>query len=142
MTTAVLDTNVVVQSLIGSPDSASARTLDALYDGRFRFVYSPDTIDELLAVLTVPHIRVRHGLSDDEILEFVASLVACGERVDGTATVPARIVGDATDVKFVAAAEASGADYLVTNDHRHLLRLRSHGPTFIVTPADFLRRLV
>jgi predicted nucleic acid-binding protein len=54
VTTAILDTNVVVQALIGSRRSASARVLDAYYEGRFRFCYSPDTLDELLAVLTVP----------------------------------------------------------------------------------------
>ena len=141
MTTAVLDTNVIVQALIGSPASASARVLDAYYDGRFRLAYSPDTLDELLAVLTVSHIRDRHGFSDDEVLEFVASLLQHGERFDGTTPIPADIVGDATDAKFLSVAEESRADYLVTNDHRHLLRLKSHGPTRLVTPAEFLRRL-
>ncbi|HEX6985800.1 MAG TPA: putative toxin-antitoxin system toxin component, PIN family [Planctomycetaceae bacterium] len=141
VTVAVLDTNVLVQALIGSPESASARVLDAYYDGRFRLAYSPDTLDELLAVLTVSHIRDRHGLSDDEILDFVASLLPYGERFEGTTRVAAGIVGDATDAKFLSLAEEAGADYLVTNDHRHLLRLTSHGRTRLVTPAEFLRRL-
>jgi predicted nucleic acid-binding protein len=41
MTLAVLDTNVVVQSLISSPRTASAQVLDAFYDGRFEIAYSP-----------------------------------------------------------------------------------------------------
>lgn len=45
------------------------------------------------------------------------------------------------DTKFLALAEDARADYLVTNDHRHLLHLRSHGQTQIVTPAAFLRQL-
>lgn len=79
MIRAILDTNVLVQSVIGSPDAASARTLDAAYHGEFRILYSPDTLDELLAVLMVPSIRDRHGMSDDEILEFVASLLVRAE---------------------------------------------------------------
>lgn len=141
MTTAILDTNVPVQSLIGSPHAASARVIDAYFDGRFRLCYSPDTLDELLAVLTVPYIRDRHGLTDDEILDFVAALLPYGERFEGTDPVPADIAGDATDAKFLSLAVESRADFLVTNDRRHLLPLKSHGPTRIVTPADFLRRL-
>lgn len=36
MITAILDTNVVVQSLISSPRTASARTLDAYFDNDHR----------------------------------------------------------------------------------------------------------
>lgn len=141
VTVAVLDTNVFVQALIGSPVSASARTLNALFDGQFRLAYSPGTVDELLAVLAVPHIRERHGLTDDEVLEFVAAVIACGERFKGAAAVSAGLVGDATDTKFLAVAEESGAEFVVTNDHRHLLRLKSHGSAVVVTPTEFLRRL-
>lgn len=76
MIRAILDTNVVVQSLISSPPAASARVLDAYYDS-----------------------------------------------------------------KFLDLAEASDADYLVTNDRRHLLGLKRHHRTEIITPAEFLRRL-
>jgi hypothetical protein len=41
MISAILDSNVVVQSLISSATSASARALEAYYDERFRLVYSP-----------------------------------------------------------------------------------------------------
>jgi len=138
---AVLDTNVLVQALIGAPESSSARVVDALFDGRFRLAYSMGTVDELLSVLAVPHIRARHGLSDDELLEFVAAVIACGERFEGAAAVPAGIVGDVTDTKFLAVAEESAAGFVVTNDHRHLLRLKQHGAAMVVTPADFLRGL-
>lgn len=141
MIVAVLDTNVVVQALIGSPESASAETLAALFDGRFRLAYSTGTVDELISVLALPHIRERHGLSDDELLEFVAAVIECGERFEGTAAVPAGIVGDVTDTKFLAVAEESGAGFVVTNDHRHLLRLKRHGAAMVVTPGEFLRGL-
>ena len=75
MTTAVLDTNVVVQSLIGLPRSASARVLDEFYDGGFHLAYTSETIDELIEVLLLPRMQDMHGLSDDEVLEFVTSLL-------------------------------------------------------------------
>jgi predicted nucleic acid-binding protein len=56
-------------------------------------------------------------------------------------TVPTNIARDATDTKFLGLAQVAQADYLVTNDRRHLLRLKHYGRTKIVTPAQFLREL-
>lgn len=138
---AVLDTNVVVQAVISSPPAASARVLDAYYESKFELVYSPDTLDEWIEVLLVPRIRQRHGMSDDEVLEFVASLLVHSKRFTPEIAVSATIPRDATDAGLLALAAESGADYLVTNDHRHLLRLRRYQRTLIITPAAFLRRL-
>lgn len=55
--------------------------------------------------------------------------------------VSATIPRDLTDAKWLALATASDADYLVTNDRRHLLRLRRFGRTQIVTPRAFLREV-
>jgi uncharacterized protein len=141
MIRAILDTNVVVQSVISSPPAASARVLDAYYDLKFRFVYSPSTLDEFLNVLLLPSIRARHEMSDGELLEFAASLLVNADRYDAGQAVPASLTRDVTDSKFLALAEASDADYLVTNDRRHLLGLKRHRRTEIVTPTEFLRRL-
>jgi putative PIN family toxin of toxin-antitoxin system len=143
MTVAVLDTNVLVQSLISSPRSASARVLDAYYDGRFRLAYTDETVDELIEALTIPRIQEMHGLSADEVLEFVASLLALADphQVDRDSAVPAGIPRDVTDRNFLTLTEQSSADYLVTNDRRHLLRLRRFARAHIVTPAEFLRQL-
>lgn len=54
--------------------------LDAYDDGRFRLAYTPETVDELVDALTIRRIRDRHGLTDDEVLEFVASLLVRGIR--------------------------------------------------------------
>jgi predicted nucleic acid-binding protein len=67
MTTAVLDTNVIVQSAFGSPRSASHRVMRALDAGRFRAVFSPAALDELVDVLLLPQIRARHGWTDDQV---------------------------------------------------------------------------
>ena len=141
MTTAILDTNVLVQSFISSRRSASVRTLEACYDGRFRLVYSPDSLDEVLDVLMLPQIRDRHGMNDTELLDFIASLLVDADRFSGAAQVSAEITRDVTDTKFLALAAESAADYPVTNDRRHLLPLKQYGETRIVTPSQFLRKL-
>lgn len=141
MTTAILDTNVVVQSLIGSANSASVRTREALYDGRFQLLYSPATLDELLDVLMLEAIRERHGLSDTEILDFVASVLVDAQRFAGVVDVSATLTRDVTDTKFLSLASESQADYIVTNDRRHLLPLKQFDQTRIVTPYQFLEEL-
>jgi putative PIN family toxin of toxin-antitoxin system len=114
MTTAILDTNVLVQAVISSPRSASARTLDALFQDRFQLVCSPEVIDEWLAVLSLPRMRARHGMTDDELLEFLAAILVNAERHPGEADVSARLVRDVTDTKLLSLAIESQADYLVT----------------------------
>jgi putative PIN family toxin of toxin-antitoxin system len=141
MTTAILDTNVFVQAAIGSPRSASTRCLRAYDAGRFRLLFSPATLDELLAVLLVPGIRARHGWSDDEIQRFVLSLLPDADLYAGEYPVSVQLTRDLSDTKFLALAEEASADYLVTNDRRHLLPLRNHGATSILTPSQFLGAL-
>jgi hypothetical protein len=41
MITAILDTNVFVRAAIHHPRSASVRTLDAYYDGKYQLILSP-----------------------------------------------------------------------------------------------------
>jgi predicted nucleic acid-binding protein len=117
--------------------------LDAYYDQRFRIAYTAATVDELIDVLNLPRIREMHGFSDDEVLIFVASLLAGAEPypIEAAGAVSADIPRDLTDTKFLALAKSADADKLVTNDRRHLLRLRRFGRTQIVTPAAFLREL-
>jgi predicted nucleic acid-binding protein len=84
MITAVLDTNIFLQHLISSPRSASVRT----FDGHFRIAYSPAMVDELLDVLMLPRIHDRHGLTDAEVLEYLAALFVSGGHARLTAHHP------------------------------------------------------
>ncbi len=141
MIRAIGDTNVLVQATLGSPRSASARTVDAYLDRKYQIVFSPQTVEELLHVLSTPGIRARSGWSEDQVLEFVVSLMADVAYFIEQQAISASTTRDQTDVKFLSLAAVSKADYLVTNDRRHLLRLRRFGRTRIVTPTRFLRVL-
>ena len=140
MMIAVLDTNVLVQAAI-SARGASFQVVKAHLEGQYEQAFSQNTLEELARALTIPRIRARHGWSDTEIREFV-QLLCLGARVyPSRLGVAASITRDVTDTKFLALAVESGADYLVTGDRRHLLRLRKYGRTKIVTPREFLRAL-
>lgn len=141
MITAVIDTNIFVQYLIGSPRSASVRVVDAYFDDRFRLAYSPGMLDELLDVLTLPSIRKLHRATDTELLEYLAAIVVNAQRYTGQTPISATVTRDMTDTKFLSVAVEAKAQFLITNDHRHLLPLAKFGRTRIVTPAAFLREL-
>jgi putative PIN family toxin of toxin-antitoxin system len=141
MITAVVDTNILVQYLLSSSGSASARTVEAYFDGHFRLAYSSAIFDEVLEVLMLPQIRQRHGLDDAEILEYLASLLVDAVCYSGALAVSARTTRDITDTKFLSVAAEAHADYLITNDRRHLLPLKRFRGTRIVTPARFLSEL-
>src|SRR5438105_15046 len=132
MVTAILDTNVFIRAAL-RPRSPSARVVDAYVDGRFQLLISQAVLQELLNVLLLPDIREVHGWSDDKILRFVTDLLAGGVLYPGQAHVPASLPRDVTDVKFLSLAQEADADYLVTKDSRHLLRLKKHRRTRIVT---------
>jgi putative PIN family toxin of toxin-antitoxin system len=141
MTTAVVDTNVLVQAIISSPRSASVRTLRAYRERRYQLVFSVETLDELYAVLSLPTIRAWHGWTDEAIRQHFKFLLVNSRFYRLTVTASAELTRDVSDTKFLALAEQSDADFIVTNDRRHLLPLRRHRRTRIVTPAKFLLEL-
>jgi putative PIN family toxin of toxin-antitoxin system len=131
--TAVLDTNVLVSG-IGWRRSIPGRILDALVAGGFVAVTSPDLLDELKRVLRYPKLaRAIAGSQRLLALVEVATLVV--QPSDRLA-----IVADEPDNRFLEAAAAAGADFLVTGD-RELLALATHVGTRIVTPKEFLEAL-
>ena len=137
----ILDTNVLVQAIIGSPTAASARALRAYRDRKYQIGFSLETLGELEAVLSMPTIAARHGWSVELFREFYEFLTANWLLASPATKVSASVPRDVTDTKFLALADEVSANFLVTNDRRHLLRLGRHGKTEIVTPAAFLRRL-
>lgn len=143
MISAVVDTNVLVRGALSrSPKSASKELVDAFFAGRFVLVLSADALDELLQVLIQTDVRARHGeQTDEQILDFCRALEVHGQFIEPTTVVSPSITRDPTDTKFLALAHESSANYLVTKDNRHLLRLKQYHGTRIVTPSQFLREL-
>ena len=59
----------------------------------------------------------------------------------GRLTVSPALTRDMTDTKFLGLAAEVSADFLVTRDRRHLLRLRRIQKTRIITPMKFLKEV-
>lgn len=123
----VLDTNVLVAAAY-APQSASRRIVDACLDGRLVAVASPAIKREYESI-------IRRAVRVPGYQDRLARLL---ERLDlvSPPETPRRVPDDPTDDKFLAAAAAGQAGWIVTND-RHLLALACDGPTRIVASGTF-----
>ena len=136
----VLDTNILFSG-IAHTNGTPGNIVSAWLEGQFDLVLSEALIEEFRRVLNYPKIQklmARSGVTHDDLRDYVdifrmkAILVKTDEVL--LAVKPA----DAKDIPVVAALVASGAEFLVTGDKKHLLTL---GMPQIVAAADFLSRL-
>jgi len=133
----VLDTNVLVQSLISAQGPSNTiiglaltRSFDLLIDPRIREEY-----EDVLA-------RTRFGFHRSDVehllkrLDLVSTRVTAGPLAGGTKGFP-----DLDDVLFLEAAVSGKAQALVTTNGRHFPISLRHGIT-VVTPMEFVQRFV
>lgn len=131
---AVVDTNVVVSGILTRlPSSPTARILDGMLAGRFRFVLSVELLAEYREVLLRPAIRRRHGLSDGEVDVVLTEIAANGiiQEVELPAGQGRRKEDD--HIWRILAAVTSA--FLVTGDQK--LIAEPKGGARVVTPRVF-----
>jgi len=129
----VLDSNLFVSLLLGSPKLASFGKL--IRSGKIRLILSPAQIAELTDVLHRP----KFDFQPSEIKELFEWLGR--EALLVTASkLPFPVCRDSKDDFLLAAALAGKADAVITGD-KDLLVLRSYGSIPILAPADFIASL-
>lgn len=132
----VVDTGVLVSALI-RPQGATAPVITHLRNGAFTLVYTEACLLELVNVLARPKIRVKYGVTVEDV-QALLNLI----RLRGVATVPRRTVQvcrDPKDDKFLEAAIAGEASVLVSGDG-DLKDLNPFEGIEILSPAEFLAR--
>lgn len=126
---AVIDTNVVVSSMLSHfDDAATVRVMNAVADGCVVPLYNRAILKEYREVLSRP----RFGLDLSRIEKVIASIEAIGLDVDAAACdLP---LPDEKDRVFfeVALAGQTDAAKLVTGNIKHFPK-----EPFVVTPAQF-----
>jgi putative PIN family toxin of toxin-antitoxin system len=136
----VLDTNILVSG-IGRPGRAPGQIISAWLEGTFDLVVPEALVAEFNRVLLYPRIRkllLGAGLSNDDIQDFVDILRLKAFSVGTDRVVLPVTPTDGNDRHVLEVLIASGADYLVTGDKKHLLSL---GMKNVVTAGDFANRL-
>ena len=134
----VLDANVFVSALI-NPHGKPAQILNYVFENKIRLFTSPSIIEELQRVLSYPKLVKRHGLEKEELKKFVSDLLSIMALVEGKKAIDV-IVEDPTDNNYLSCALDAKADFIVSGD-MHLLNLREHEGTQIITPTQFLEML-
>jgi putative PIN family toxin of toxin-antitoxin system len=129
---AVLDTNVLISGLLwrGVPHAC----LIAAEAGLFEFVTADSILQELHDKLVE---KFKHTTAEAD------SLVANLRRRASIVAISGRsgwVTSDPDDDKFVDAALAASAEYIVSGDH-HLLGLGSVAGVSVLRPREFLDRI-
>lgn len=132
----VIDTQIFLRA-VGKRSSLPYRIVIELGD-RYTLVTTTETESELVDVLARPKVRAKFPEITDERIEAMLAVLRTGQVVAAVEIPPTS--RDPKDDKFLAAAQASDADYLVSEDN-DLLTLKSFGRTRIVNALDFLQIL-
>lgn len=135
-----MDANVVVSAFLrpaGAPGEILRRWLE---ETSFQIILSPEILEEIRGAVFRPCIRKRIDRPDEEIERRLIQIQLLAESV----TEPPEVRGvssDPDDDKYLSAARASQADFIVSGD-RHLLSIGAWEGIRIVTPRRFLEMLV
>ena len=130
---AILDTNVLISGIFwkGTP----FEILKAWQEQRFRLAISPPILDEYRRVLEEMS-KKRSSLVAGSILELIEFH---SEMIEPVSFAKA-VCSDPDDDKFLEAAVAADADYVVSGD-AGLLRVKKYQRVQIVRAAQFLKML-
>ena len=128
----VLDTNVLVSSALGG---ALEVILDQWVDEAFQVVITSEILDEYLQVLNRPKFKIKQT-TIDKITTYIylfAEFVIPEESIEA-------VQDDPSDNKFLEAAIAGSAEYVVSGD-KHLLSMKKYRQISIITAREFLTQL-
>lgn len=135
----VLDTSVIAAAL-RSRLGASNALLRLAHRQKFKLLASPPLFLEYEDVLLRPEQRLAHGLSIEQVNEFLAELAARIEPVNIHFLWRPQIA-DPGDEMVLEAAMNGRADGLVTHNVRHFAPAASRFQLSVLTPQQALRRL-
>lgn len=129
----VLDTVVLVRSLLDPSSWWGQLVFDS--SDTCEFIVSPSIITEYLQVLNRPGLVKKYRGIAGRDLERVLEIVSLATVVQAPEVL--RVCRDPTDDKFLAAAQASGARFIVTED-ADLLELVAWADIGVVSAQTFL----
>ncbi len=138
MIRAVLDSSVLISAFL-TPRRLPNTVLDAAEGGIFTLCLSPAILEETRGSLVrkVKRIRRYYDYPDEQIEAYIEGLAGMAELVTDLPAIRA-VPDDPKDDMVVATAVAAKADYLVTGDRKHLLKLGTYEGIRIVGVREFL----
>lgn len=77
---AVVDTSILVRAVL-KPQGSVGPVVRSLREGRYVYLYSEATLNELIDVLSRPRLVRRYGVTADEAERLCSLLILRGERI-------------------------------------------------------------
>jgi len=130
----VFDTNLFLRALI-NPKGVNAHLLQSL--DRYLLITSPAILEEVIEVLSRPELLRSKAIAKLDAARMI-NLLRRAPLVTPTVTVT--VCRDPDDNKFLEAAIAAKAEYLVTGD-KDLRDIGEYEGVKIRSPAEFLQEL-
>ncbi len=125
----VLDSNVIVSGL--NRHGNERRVLDLALRGRFEMYLSPFILEEVAGVLAR-----KFGWTDERSSQALWAIGHAGSVIEPP-RLPEMIDGGHADNRILECVATATADFLVTDDRRHLLPLEEHGGASILNAPRF-----
>lgn len=130
----VCDTNIYISA--AEFGGAAQQLLEELLEKEIILITSPDIIKEVSRML-----REKFEWSDLEIEDTISSLLMVCILVRPQLTIQ-KIKKDPPDNKILECAVEGKADYIITGDKKHLLPLKKFQEIPIMSPQEFLKRVL
>lgn len=129
---AIIDTNVFVKALIGSP--INEKVYNTFENDLFELILSKKMLEEIADVLSRPKL----GIDLEDIKEALRLIKRKAKIIEATTKIDA--CRDSSDNIILEAAVSAKADIIVTND-KDLLILNPFRNIPIIPPSEFLKIL-
>ncbi len=132
----VLDTNVLISGTFWTGDSF--RIVQLIDKGELTLILSKEILDEYDYILHSDEITEKKAYKPECVASILKQVQLANfiEPIEKLKVVE----NDPDDDKFIEAAIAGNADYIISQDN-HLLKLKEFRGIKIVTPAEFLNSL-
>ena len=134
---AVLDSSILVSAFI-APKSDLMRLLCLPLRSRYELVLSKEILSETAqSLLTKQSVRAYAEYTDEDVHGYLSWLLAVTKLVDEVPELTA-VPDDPKDNMVIATAVKAMADYLVTGDRTHLLKMKEYQGIPIISARSFL----
>lgn len=131
---AVIDTNILMSGTFwGGPP---AKVLDAFLKDKFEWIVSTEILEEYWRVLNE---LIKKYQAPAQVVEFFQTL-SLSATIVSPLSFGAQVCSDPDDDKFIEAAVAGAAGFIVSGDKALLKTDGFHGIR-VLKPAEFLKKL-
>ena len=131
----VLDTNVLISAIL-VPGSNPDKVMQLARNKFIQIISSPEILEELEHTL-----RKKIKYPERQIKDFMIWVNNLVKVISPVHTV-SKVCAKETDHRIIECALSGGARYIISGDKKHLLCLKKYKDIEIISPAEFLERVL